>query len=60
MSKDFMKVEDAIEIVMTLASENVISEAEAMNDSEVLVPMREEQLLALDTVQDFFMNNVFR
>jgi hypothetical protein len=55
----FVKLEDAIEIVMTLASENIISEHEALNDAEVLVPMREQQLAALDTVQDFFVNNVF-
>jgi len=55
----FIKLEDAIEIVMTLASENVISEHKALNDAEVLVPMREQQLAAIDTVQDFFVNNVF-
>lgn len=55
----FIKLEDAIEIVMSLAAENVISEHEASQDAEVLVPMREQQLAALGTVEDFFVNNVF-
>jgi hypothetical protein len=52
-------LEDAIEIVMTLASDNVLDEDEASQDPEILVPEREKQLEAIDVVHDFFVNNVF-
>lgn len=43
--------EDAFEIVITLASENILSEEEASLDPEVLVPERERQLAAIAEVQ---------
>ena len=53
-----MRIEDAIEIVMSLARENVLEERQC--DDEQMVADRLEQLEAIGTVEDFFTNVVFR
>ena len=53
----FMKLEDAIEIVVSLASENVLEECEVSQDPEILAPEREKQLTAIALVQEFFVSN---
>ena len=52
----FVSIEDAIEIVLDLADSAVISEREAMQDSEILGPMREKQLEAIRVLEDHFTN----
>lgn len=54
----FMSLEDAIELVLELASQNVLNEDQVQNDGE-LKAEREKQLTAIGTVEDFFTNNVF-
>lgn len=53
-----MRLEAAIEIVLGLACENVIEEHYAREDDD-MAALRAEQLEALATVEDFFVNNVF-
>ena len=51
----FVKLDRAIEVVMDLARENVLTEGD-VNDGEDLEEAREEQLASIDTVDDFFAN----
>ena len=51
-------LEEAIGIVMDLARENVIEEHYADED-EGMLAMRKQQLAAIDTVEEFFNNQVF-
>ena len=53
-----MKIEEAIEIVMSLARENVLEERQC--DNEQMIAARLEQLEAIGTVEDFFTNVVFK
>lgn len=53
----FVKMDRAIELVLELARESIISEQEASQDHEVLNPIRLEQIAACDTLEDFFTNN---
>ena len=50
----FLTFKEAAEIVLSLASENVLEEGEVSADPEVLGPEREKQLQALQMVDDFF------
>jgi len=54
----FIKLEDAIEIVMDLARENVIEDYYARED-EGMRAVREDQLEAIAVVEDHFTNNVW-
>ena len=47
-----MKLEDAIEIVLELARQNIIDDPEMQEESE-------KQIEATNVVEDFFVNNVF-
>jgi len=53
-----MELHDAIEIVMELAKESVLDEDMVM-DCPDLEMERDEQKEAINTVHDFFVNNVF-
>ncbi|UCG53968.1 MAG: hypothetical protein JSV32_05000 [Dehalococcoidia bacterium] len=53
----FMTTEDAFEIVYDLAEQNVLEEKHC--DEEAQLKEREKQMLALDVVHDFLVNNVF-
>ena len=48
-----MTLNHAVNIVMTLAAEGIISEDEAQQDAEVLEPMRLDQKEALEMVEVF-------
>lgn len=54
-----MKLEDAIEVVLSLARDNILDEKEANQDSEILIPERIRQIEACNVVEDFFVNKVF-
>jgi hypothetical protein len=54
----FIKLEDAIEIVMDLARQNVIEEHYADEDKGMRA-MREQQQEAIGVVEDHFTNNVW-
>ena len=54
----FIKLEDAIEIVMDLARENVIGEEYISKDLGMRA-VREDQLEAIKVVEDHFTNNVW-
>lgn len=49
-----MKIQIALEIVTSLAAENIIEEQEVSQDPEILGPERAKQLTALETLEDFF------
>ena len=51
MSERFMKLGRALEIVLELASQNVI-------DDPDMIDVKEEQDLAIDTVTDWVTNNL--
>jgi hypothetical protein len=53
-----MILEEAIEIVIALASESVIGDDLLANDPH-LESERDNQQEAINTVEDFFTNNVF-
>ena len=53
-----MIIEEAIEIVMALASKSVIGDDVLANDPH-LEYERDHQQEAIKTVEDFFTNNVF-
>ncbi len=53
---NFMSVEDAFELVIELARQNVISEGEVMQDEVILRPMQKKQQQACDIVEDYFVN----
>ena len=48
-----MTEEEAFEIVMSLAYDNVLDEAEASQDKEILEPMMREQEEALEVARRF-------
>ena len=53
-----MKIEEAIETVLSLASEGMIGMDVLINDPH-LGDEHKNQQEAIDTVHDFFVNNVF-
>lgn len=53
----FIKLEEAIEIVIGLARENILEERQC--DDEEMVEGREKQIAAVDTIEDYFINHVF-
>ena len=55
---DFMKLEEAVEIVMELATDNVLDDSIIANDPH-LSDEQARQKTAIATVEDFFVNNVF-
>lgn len=54
--KDFMTIEEAIDIVFELASQNALSED--LDELDELYEEMQRQHLALDTVHDFAINNI--
>ena len=57
--ENFMTTEDAFKIVYELASQNILTDEEVIQDEEILRPEQEKQQLALDTVHDFLVNNIW-
>jgi len=57
MSK-FMTIENAFQIVYELAEQNKLVEREVQQDIELKAEY-DRQNLALDTVHDFLVNNVY-
>ena len=57
-AEKMMSVEDVFEIVLALAQDNIISESEVMQDEEVLRPMRVQQQMACDVIEDYVVNVV--
>ena len=55
---DFMKLDEAIEIVMELATDNVLDDGIIANNPH-LEEEQARQETAIATVEDFFVNNVF-
>tara|TARA_Y100001934_G_C12240343_1_gene719974 strand:+ start:206 stop:397 length:192 start_codon:yes stop_codon:yes gene_type:complete len=55
---DFMKLEEAVDIVMELATDNVLDDSIIANDPH-LSDEQARQQTAIATVEDFFVNNVF-
>lgn len=55
---NFMKLEEAIEIVLELAADNVLDDSIIANDPH-LSDEQARQKTAIATVEDFFVNNVF-
>jgi|TARA_R110002126_G_scaffold125243_1_gene267492 hypothetical protein len=55
---DFMKLDEAIEIVMELATDSVLDDGIIANDPH-LSDEQARQETAIATVEDFFVNNVF-
>jgi len=55
---DFMKLDEAVEIVMELATDNVLDDSIIANDPH-LSDEQARQETAIATVEDFFVNNVF-
>jgi len=56
---DFMKLDEAIEIVMELATDSVLDDSIIANDPH-LSDEQARQETAIATVEDFFVNNVFQ
>lgn len=58
---NFMKLEEAIEIALELATDNVLDDSIiAMNYNDpILLEEQARQKTAIATVEDFFVNNVF-
>jgi hypothetical protein len=54
----FMKLDEAIEIVLELATDNVLDDGIIANDPH-LSDEQARQETAIATVEDFFVNNVF-
>jgi len=54
----FMRLEEAIEIVMELATDSVLDDGIIANDPH-LSDEQARQKTAIATVEDFFVNNVF-
>ena len=52
----FVTLERAMKVVLELASQNVIHEQSA-EYYDVLTEVRDEQLAAIQTVEDFFTNH---
>jgi len=55
---DFMKLDEAIEIVMELATDSVLDDGIIANDPHLLDEQARQET-AIATVEDFFVNNVF-
>ena len=55
---DFMKLEEAVDIVMKLATDNILDDSIIANDPH-LSDEQARQETAIATVEDFFVNNVF-
>ena len=55
---NFMKLEEAIEIVLELTADNVLDDSIIANDPH-LSDEQARQKTAIATVEDFFVNNVF-
>jgi len=53
-----MKIEEAIEIVLALARQNILSEEDAEQDDGLQL-QRINQIEATDTIEDFFVNTIF-
>ena len=58
MAKKFMKVEEAIEIVLGMSREYIDMLNISPDDEEV--ELLERQKTAIDTIEDFFTNVVFK
>ena len=54
---EFMKLEEAVDIVMELATESVIGDGILVNDTH-LADEKIRQETAIATVEDFFVNNL--
>jgi hypothetical protein len=54
---EFMKLEEAVDIVMELATESVIGDEIIANDTH-LADEKIRQETAIATVEDFFVNNL--
>jgi hypothetical protein len=55
---EFIKLEEAVDIVMKLATENVLDDGIIANDPHLLDEQARQET-AIATVEDFFVNNVF-
>ena len=55
---EFMKLEDAVDIVMELATGNVLGDDIIANDPHLLDEQARQET-AIATVEDFLVNNVF-
>ena len=53
-----MDLSDAIDLVLSLARLEILDEKDVQGDP-VLESVRIKQITAVDTVEDFFVNNVF-
>lgn len=53
-----MQLEDAVDIVMELAQQGVLEDDQVSND-QVRLDMQQQQQEAVNTVHDFFVNNIF-
>lgn len=58
MAGNFMTLGHAVEIVMDLAQQGALDDVTLVNDPQ-LAEEAERQQTAVDTVHDFFVNNVF-
>ena len=56
MPKNFMTVEDAAEILMDLANETL---TRIESDGSESIVERDKKQLAIDPLEDFFVNNVW-
>lgn len=54
-----MTLKEAAEIVLTLAADGVLTNAQVLDDPEVLQPEQDKQKHALAMIQDF-LNTVMR
>jgi hypothetical protein len=54
----FIKIEEAVDVVIQLAQDGMIEDHVLTNDPH-LRKSQEYQQAAIDTVHDFFTNNVF-
>ena len=52
-----MTTDDAFEIVLDLARQNILTDKDARGD-EALVQAQDRQIHACDMVEDFFVNNI--
>jgi hypothetical protein len=54
-----IKIEDAIEIVLALARENILEDEQVAGDHDLKAEQK-KQMEAVNTVEDFFVNVVFK
>lgn len=57
MKPDFMKVEDAIVIILDLANQNTLTDEHTKGDPDLVLEM-EKQQVAIGVIEDFFCNVV--